>query len=40
VIIVEDFVDGDGHAEFGGDGEGVGLGVVLFGGVVAWRGVG
>ena len=35
VVVVEDFVDGDGHAEVGGLGEAVGLGRILFGGVVA-----
>ncbi len=35
MVVVEDFVDGDGHAEVGGGGEGAGGGGVLFGGVVA-----
>ena len=38
VVVVEDFVDGYEDAEVGVGGEGIGLGVGLEGGVVAWEG--
>lgn len=38
VVVVEDFVDGDGDGEVRVRGVGGGLGGVLEGGVVAWRG--
>ena len=37
VVVVEDFVDGYEDAEVGVGGEGVGLGMGLEGGVVAWE---
>ena len=37
VVVVEDFVDGYEDAEVGVGGEGIGLGIGLEGGVVAWE---
>ena len=37
VVVVEDFVDGYEDAEVGVGGEGIGLGMGLEGGVVAWE---
>lgn len=36
MVVVEDFVDSDGHAEGGGGLEGGKIGVVLFGFVISW----
>lgn len=39
VVVVEDFVDGDGYGHLRVCDVGVGLGVVLEGGVVTWGGI-